>query len=142
MFNKPPGVDGRHPLHQDLRYFRLRPAQGIVGTWTALLPADRNSGCLAVLPGSHRAGLLDHALPDWDFVNHGFYGVTDVDISGRVHVPLEVGDTLLFHPLLIHGSGRNRSGRFRRALSVHYARGDCTSPREGWQSRGLTRRIA
>ena len=26
LFNKPPGVDGRHPLHQDLRYFALRPA--------------------------------------------------------------------------------------------------------------------
>ena len=27
LFNKPPGVDGRHPLHQDLLYFNLRPPE-------------------------------------------------------------------------------------------------------------------
>ena len=35
------------------------------------------------------------------------------------------GDTLLFHPLLVHGSGRNRSDGFRRAISTHYASADC-----------------
>ena len=34
--NKPPHVDGRHPLHQDLIYFPFRPADSIVGVWTAL----------------------------------------------------------------------------------------------------------
>ncbi len=141
VFNKPPGVDGRHPMHQDLRYFRLRPADKIVGVWTAILPATRASGCLAVIPGSHRSELLDHANPDWDFVNHGFYGIDDVDLSARQHVEMQPGDTLLFHPLLIHGSGRNRSDAFRRAISVHYASGECESDRPGWQTRGLTRRI-
>ena len=32
VFNKPPGVDGRHPMHQDLRYFRIRPADSIIGS--------------------------------------------------------------------------------------------------------------
>jgi phytanoyl-CoA hydroxylase len=49
---------------------------------------------------------------------------------------------LLFHPLLIHGSGRNRSSDFRRAISVHYAAGSCESDRPGWKTRGLTRCIA
>ncbi|MEM7077942.1 MAG: phytanoyl-CoA dioxygenase family protein [Pseudomonadota bacterium] len=142
VFNKPPGVDGRHPMHQDLRYFRLAPADRIVGVWTAMLPARRETGCLAVLPGSHRLGLLEHRLPDWEYVNHGFYALPDVDRSARVHVELEPGDTLLFHPLLIHGSGHNRSGAFRRAISIHYAAGDCESAKPGWRTRGLTRRVA
>ena len=142
VFNKPPRVDGRHPLHQDLRYFRLSPADKIVGVWTAMLPARRETGCLAVIPGSHKRGMLDHANPDWEFVNHGFYGVIDVDIEERVHVEMAPGDTLFFHPLLIHGSGHNRSDAFRRAISVHYAAGDCVSEKPGWQTRGLTRRIA
>lgn len=142
IFNKPPGVDGRHPLHQDLRYFRLRPADGIVGTWTAMLPARREHGCLSVIPGSHTRGLLSHALPDWEYVNHGFYAAQDVEVEQRVHVELEPGDTLLFHPLIVHGSGRNRSDAFRRAISVHYAAGTCESDKPGWQQRGLTRRIA
>jgi len=121
VFNKPPGVDGRHPLHQDLRYFRLRPADQIVGVWTAMLPANRRTGCLAVIPGSHQSGLLPHESPDWDFVNAGFYAVQGVDPQRRVHVPMNPGDTLLFHPLLVHGSGRNRSNDFRRAISTHFA---------------------
>ena len=74
IFNKPPGVDGRHPLHQDLRYFRLRPPESIVATWTAILPSTRRSGCLAVIPGSHKGRLLKHANPDWEYVNFAFTG--------------------------------------------------------------------
>jgi phytanoyl-CoA hydroxylase len=132
VFNKPPGVDGRHPLHQDLRYFRIRPAGGIVGTWTALSTADRESGCLAVLPGSHEGPLLDHDDPDWEYVNAGFFGV-EIDASERRHVEMQRGDTLLFHPLLIHGSGQNRSADFRRAISSHYASGECESPVREWR---------
>lgn len=142
VFNKPPGVDGRHPMHQDLRYFKVRPADKIVGVWTAMLPATRDTGCLAVLPASHRTELLEHESPDWDFVNHGFFGIGNVDLTSRVHVEMAPGDTLLFHPLLVHGSGRNRSTQFRRAISVHYASGECESPRVNWRTSGLTRRIA
>ncbi len=142
VFNKPPGVDGRHPMHQDLRYFRVRPADGITGVWTAILPATRESGCLAVLPGTHKGELLEHENPDWEFVNHGFYGIDDVDVESRVHVEMMPGDTLLFHPLLIHGSGTNESDQFRRAISVHYAAGDCESDRADWKTRGLTRKIS
>lgn len=141
VFNKPPGVDGRHPLHQDLRYFKLSPADQIVGVWTALLPAPKQAGCLAVIPGSHKQGLLAHESPDWDYVNHGFFGINGVDAENRVHVEMAPGDTLLFHPLLIHGSGRNRSAGFRRAISVHYAAGTCESVGKDWRQNPHTRRI-
>ncbi|MEZ5597960.1 MAG: phytanoyl-CoA dioxygenase family protein [Pseudomonadales bacterium] len=141
VFNKPPDVDGRHPMHQDLRYFRARPADLIVGTWTAVYPARRETGCLSILPDSHRRGELEHALPDWNYVNHGFYAVKDVDWSERVHIELEPGDTLLFHPLLIHGSGHNRSRQFRRAISAHYISDEARAPdgRE-WRDRPTIRR--
>jgi phytanoyl-CoA hydroxylase len=125
VVTKPPGVDARHPLHQDLLYFGFRPGDAVVGTWTALEPVTRTNGCLAVLPGSHRGELLKHEVPDWDYVNFGFLGAKGVDASSeRVHVEMEPGDTLLFHSLLIHGSGTNRTEGFRRAISAHYARAD------------------
>ena len=133
VFNKPPGVDGRHPLHQDLRYFRIRPADRIVGTWTAFSETHRENGCLAVIPGSHKGPLLDHGNPDWEYVNAGFFGIERGDLSERIHVPMAPGDTLLFHPLLIHGSGHNCSGGFRRAISSHYAAADCESPVRDWR---------
>ena len=141
VFNKPPGVDGRHPLHQDLRYFRLRPADGIVAAWTALSPCTRESGCLAVIPRSHRGALRDHGNPDWQYVNRGFYGIEEVDRSERVHMEMQPGDTLFFHPLLVHGSGRNRSGQCRRAISAHFAASRCNPPEGDWQAVPHVRRV-
>lgn len=125
VITKPPGVDARHPLHQDLLYFGFRPGDAVVGTWTALEPVTRDNGCLAVLPGSHRGALLPHEVPDWEYVNFGFLGVKEIDAtSERTYVEMDPGDTILFHSLLIHGSGTNRTEGFRRAISVHYARAD------------------
>lgn len=125
FFNKPPGVDGRHPLHQDLRYFALRPENQILATWTAVSATTRANGCLCVIPGSHRRGLLEHKLPNWEFVNGGFFAAQGIDLEARVHVEMNAGDTLLFHPLLVHGSGRNKSAACRRAISTHYAWQGC-----------------
>ena len=141
VFNKPPRVDGKHPLHQDIRYFSMRPASSIVASWTAMMPTRRANGCLAVIPGSHREGVLSHGSPDWNYLNHGFFGIEDVDRARRQHVEMQPGDTLLFHPLLVHGSGRNRTDHFRRAISVHYAAGQCESPRGDWRAKPQVRRV-
>jgi len=141
VFNKPPGVDGRHPLHQDLRYFSLRPEDGIVAAWTAITPTRRENGCLALIPGSHRQGLREHGDPGWSEVNYGFFAAQDVDLRGREHLEMAPGDTLLFHPLLVHGSGRNRSGNFRRAISTHYASADCQRPPGKRKRTSMMRRI-
>ena len=141
VFNKPPGVDGRHPLHQDLHYFRMRPPEKIVGTWTTFTDTHRENGCLAVVPGSHQGELLDHGYPDWEHLNSGFFGVGDAAVGEHVHIEMQAGDTLLFHPLLIHGSGHNRTDACRRAISTHYAAADCESPDRDWRMSMRTRRI-
>ena len=44
-----------------------------------------------------------------------FHGIQDYDKNNaRVHLVMEKGDTIFFHPLLIHGSGRNKSQGFRK----------------------------
>ncbi len=123
--NKPPEVDGRHPLHQDLHYFPFRPAGNIVGTWTALEPVTRENGCLVVLPGTHTGELLEHDYPDWEHHNFLFLGAKGIDPDRRVHLEMEPGDTVFFHPLLVHGSGFNRTEGLRRAIAVHYANANC-----------------
>ena len=130
LINKPPNVDGRHPLHQDLLYFPFRPADKIVASWTALEPVTRENGCLVVLPKSHRGELLKHGNPDWENLNAGYFGVASVDTDERVHLEMNPGDTVFFHPILIHGSGRNRTQGYRRAISAHYTAVDVTW---GWK---------
>jgi len=131
LINKPPGVDGRHPLHQDLLYFPFGPADRIVASWTALEEVTRHNGCLAVVPGSHKGELLPHGDMDWDFVNIAYYGALDVGAHpDRVHLDMQPGDTVFFHPKLLHGSGRNQSQGFRRAISSHYAAAECVYPKD------------
>ena len=45
-----------------------------------------------------------------------YHGIQNYDPSQpRLHLPMEAGDTVFFHPLLIHGSGMNRTEGFRKA---------------------------
>ncbi|XP_037552060.1 phytanoyl-CoA dioxygenase, peroxisomal [Nematolebias whitei] len=130
LINKPPDAGkktSRHPMHQDLHYFPFRPSDRIVCAWTAMERVNRQNGCLVVLPGSHERSLQEHDYPDWeDGVNKMYHGVRNYDPDHpRVHVEMEKGDTVFFHPLLIHGSGMNQTHGFRKAISCHYASGDC-----------------
>ena len=122
LINKPPNVDGRHPLHQDLLYFPFRPADRIVASWTALERVTKENGCLVAIPGSHKGELLEHENPDFEYLNGGYFGASGVEevMGKRVHLEMEAGDTVFFHPILLHGSGRNRTDGFRRAISAHY----------------------
>ncbi|CAH1784252.1 unnamed protein product [Owenia fusiformis] len=126
LINKPPdpgSKTSRHPMHQDLHYFPFRPANRIVCSWTAMEHVHRQNGCLVVLPGSHKGHLLQHVYPEWEGgVNKMYHGIQDYDPSHpRVHLEMQAGDTVFFHPLLIHGSGMNRTKGFRKAISCHYA---------------------
>ncbi|OCT89208.1 phytanoyl-CoA dioxygenase, peroxisomal [Xenopus laevis] len=130
LINKPPDAgkkSSRHPMHQDLHYFPFRPSDHIVCAWTAMERIDRSNGCLVVIPGTHKGTLKQHDYPEWEGgVNKMYHGVRDFDLTiPRVHLVMEKGDTVFFHPLLIHGSGMNRTAGFRKAISCHYASADC-----------------
>lgn len=52
-------------------------------------------------------------------VNKMYHGVRDYNTDlPRVYVEMEKGDTVFFHPLLIHGSGMNQTQGFRKVLRV------------------------
>eukprot|EP00075_Anas_platyrhynchos_P027014 XP_027316267.1 phytanoyl-CoA dioxygenase, peroxisomal [Anas platyrhynchos] len=126
LINKLPDSDQQtflHPMHQDLHYFPFRPADRIVCSWTAMERADKTNGCLVVQPGTHKEPLKPHAYPQWEGkTNKLFHGIIDYDDKGpKVHLVMEKGDTVFFHPLLIHGSGINRTSGFRKSISCHFA---------------------
>lgn len=130
LINKPPDPGtktSRHPLHQDLYYFPFRPADRIVCAWTAMEHIHRGNGCLVVLPGTHKGELEAHGYPAWaGGVNKMYHGIQSFDPNKeRIHLEMQTGDTVFFHPLLIHGSGMNRTEGFRKAISCHYAASEC-----------------
>ncbi|XP_050292790.1 phytanoyl-CoA dioxygenase, peroxisomal-like isoform X2 [Anthonomus grandis grandis] len=127
LINKPPNAKPEaslHPVHQDLHYFPFRPADKIIASWTAMERVDESNGCLHVVPGSHRGPLYSHSYPD-EFKNILYHGIKETDNRQKHYVIMERGDTLFFHPLLLHGSGPNRTQGFRKAISCHYADSNC-----------------
>ena len=69
---------------------------------------DEGNGCLVVIPGTHKhVGLMQHDYPDWEGgVNGMYHGVRGFEDEKKVPLCMNKGDTVFFHPLLIHGSGR------------------------------------
>ncbi|CAH2058434.1 unnamed protein product, partial [Iphiclides podalirius] len=126
LINKPPGTN-RHPPHQDLYYFPFRPADKIVAAWTAIDHVNQENGCLYVVPKSHKlVNLIAHQVPaDTNKLYHGIVDESMAPDHRRVHLPMAPGDTVFFHPLLIHGSGPNVSKGYRKAITCHFANGSC-----------------
>ena len=127
--NKPsdPGtLTSRHPLHQDNTFWPITNANRIVACWTALQDITRRNGGLCVIPKSHKFGMLKHDYPQWDSnVNKMYYAISKKDYKkyarNRVHLNMKCGDTVFFHPYLIHGSSANLSNDTRRSMCVHFA---------------------
>jgi phytanoyl-CoA hydroxylase len=119
LFLKPPGLPGQ-AWHQDERFIPTRD-RSLVGAWMALDDATIENGCLWVIPGSHRAGVLypnrPHNNPDEFDPTAESYNFDD-----RTAIPVEVktGDVVFFNGYLLHRSLRNNSTGTRRALVNHY----------------------
>ncbi len=124
-----------HPLHQDYAYFPWSSPNNTVGCWTALCDVNRENGCLVVIPGSHKEGVIEHDVPEWLKANAGFHttksavwrGVEDYAVQeGKgqrklLFAEMNKGDTIFFHPEIIHGSGFNTTKECRKSITVHYA---------------------
>ncbi|KAL4149353.1 hypothetical protein QTP88_003315 [Uroleucon formosanum] len=133
FINKQPDIgtnSSRHPVHQDLHYFPFRPANLIVAAWTACVPVTVDNGCLYVLPGTHTGDLYPHNYPEPKYgeINKMYHEAkisNDYDDHKKVFLEMDKGDTVFFHPLLLHGSGINKTQDLRKVISVHYASSNC-----------------
>ena len=62
--------------------------------------------------------LLQHDYPDWEGgVNKMYHGIRGMEDRERVHLHMEKGDTVFFHPLLVHGSGNPR--QFKKSVFLN-----------------------
>ena len=117
---KEPGSTAHVSWHQDLTYWGF-DGDAQVSMWLALSPATAESGCMRMVPGSHRHGRRDHQVTD-DAANVLFLGqtVTGVAEGEAVLCPLASGQASFHHGWTLHASMPN-TGRDRRiGLNVQY----------------------
>ncbi|MFK7937809.1 MAG: phytanoyl-CoA dioxygenase family protein [Roseovarius sp.] len=94
--------------HQDARYMGLEPHVGITA-WVALSAATKQSGCMAMIPGSHKE-LQPHedTYGDTNILTRG-QEVQNVDESKAVATELRPGQASFHSATVIHASQPNNS---------------------------------
>ena len=105
--------------------------------------ATAENGCMSIVAGSHRFGLLDH------FIDGYFTGCCQEDrwsaAERVVQVMPRAGGISIHHCLALHSSPPNRSGRPRRGVVLQYRSSDAHQladtvfPDTGWQVKGSYR---
>lgn len=132
LFIKASGKPGQ-AWHQDEDYIPTRD-RSLVGAWIALDDATIENGCLWIIPGSHKPGIL------WDQQWHGdkrfdcALESQDFPYADEEAIPVEVkaGTIVFFNGYTLHRSLPNvaKSG-YRRALVNHYMSAESFLP---WHS--------
>lgn len=129
LFIKAAGKPGQ-AWHQDEDYIPTRD-RSLTGAWIALDDATVENGCLWVIPGSQRPGVLwpqaFHEDARFDCAHESF----QFPYSNDNAVPVEVkaGSIVFFNGYLLHRSLPNRaSGGFRRSLVNHYMSAESLLP--------------
>ena len=117
---KAPEIGLGFPWHQDKFYFGKRfKTATTVGTWTAIDPADRENGCLYVIPGSHKQAIAEHDDIEGSQQTEFKLARNARDEDG-IAVEVPPGAVIWFHSHLLHKSTNNHSQRFRRSYVSHY----------------------
>jgi len=104
------------PAHQDFVQIA-----GTQNTWTAWVPlgdcARSEMGGLAVVPGTHRKGILPMSAAD----GAGGVSVQVPDDATWLGTDYEVGDVIIFHSLLVHqGINNQTQDRMRISTDMRY----------------------
>jgi ectoine hydroxylase-related dioxygenase (phytanoyl-CoA dioxygenase family) len=109
------------PWHQDFQYWQFEsqlPTQ--VNCMLYIDGADHENGCLRMVDGTNRTGLLPiHRIASTSF-SIGLQG--GLDAWANTAIPVQPGDAIIFGSYVIHGSGPNTSDRHRRANTFAFDR--------------------
>ncbi len=126
--------------HQDLRYWGL-DSDKLVSVWLALSSATHESGCMCVLPGSHKDDLLPHndQYDTDNLLTRGQEISAQVNDAETVTMSLEPGEISLHNVRLAHASGPNKSKDRRIGISMHYMPTSTKQMVGDWDSAALVR---
>jgi hypothetical protein len=128
FMNKPAGKGTYLPYHQDGGTQWHLTTDPLITVWTALDDSTIEKGCVQVIPGSHKLGLLSeqgHTITPEQEARYA----KDED---SVFLEAKAGEAILLHNFLLHRSGINqRPDEPRRAFSVCYMDGATRSTTDG-----------
>jgi len=144
LFVKDMGDGAYVSWHQDATYWGLNKPD-VVTAWIALSPATLKSGCMKMLPGSHKWAPLPHkdTLAEKNLLTRGQEIEIDVNENEAVALEIQPGEISLHHIMTAHASSPNLSDDRRIAVAIRYVAPDVAQlngERDGaWLVRGEDR---
>lgn len=113
LFIKDPGTAHYVSWHQDATYMGMS-SNNFVTPWVALSPSNVETGCMSMIPGSHKNHIRPHddTFAEDNILTRGQV-VKDVDESAAVDLILKPGQMSLHHGEIVHGSQPNLSQQRR-----------------------------
>jgi ectoine hydroxylase-related dioxygenase (phytanoyl-CoA dioxygenase family) len=120
IFSKPEYHGGVVAWHQDYSYWTRTQPMAHLSCWIGLDDSTRENGCVHYIPGSHRWNLLPVTglADDMDAIQ----SVLSDDQKKQfqpIAIELKQGEASFHHPLMVHGSFENRTGKPRRAAVLN-----------------------
>ncbi len=127
VVNRPAGQGMHIPWHQDGGDVWGLDRDPLVTIWVALDPATRETGCLQVIPGTHRLGLLSRTRSTLS----AEIARSRCPEEAIVHLEIEAGEALLLHSWVVRRSGVNETDSPHRAFTACYMDGRTLSTLTG-----------
>ena len=113
LFIKDPDKKGFVSWHQDAKYIGFEPYNWVTA-WLAITDANEENGCMRMWAGSHKEKIKDHkdTYDENNLLTRG-QTVQNVPIEKTTPNILKAGQLSLHHPMIVHGSGPNKSDERR-----------------------------
>ncbi len=113
LFIKDPDKKGFVSWHQDAKYIGFEPYNWVTA-WLAVTDANEENGCMRMWPGSHKEKIKYHkdTYNENNLLTRG-QTVQNVPIKKTIFNILKPGQLSLHHPMIVHGSGPNKSNKRR-----------------------------
>ncbi|RKU13616.1 phytanoyl-CoA dioxygenase [Candidatus Poribacteria bacterium] len=115
FMNKPANQGTVLPWHQDVGVGWGLDSNPIITVWMALDDATVENGCMQIVPGIHKHGVINerHFATEADEEKYQLE-------ENAIDLEVEEGEVVLLNNLLLHRSGVNPTGERRRAFSAAY----------------------
>jgi phytanoyl-CoA hydroxylase len=123
---KPPEKGKSFAWHQDSGYHVTDPLEYIT-CWTAISRTFVENGCIWIIPGSHKRGLIEHRFDEATREKKP----TLENEEGAIPVEMRPGQVAIFSSLMLHKSGPNVSDQVRRGYVPQYHHPNVRSTRTG-----------
>jgi ectoine hydroxylase-related dioxygenase (phytanoyl-CoA dioxygenase family) len=109
LFIKDPDKKGFVSWHQDAKYIGFEPHNWVTA-WLAITDTNEENGCMRMWSGSHKEKIKKHkdTFNENNLLTRG-QTVQNVPLEDTTPNILKAGQLSLHHPMIVHGSGSNKS---------------------------------